>query len=132
MRPIPDIARRRGRPKLTGPGQAEDRPMNYESLIDDGDHAGLSDDFQEANGVAFILASNAFLKLAEAYMRREEAAALGLISEVEAEMSDVLRRYAMEPGHRDVRADVMLEAAHKLGALLNAGRALSKAAPGVH
>ncbi|WP_459770625.1 hypothetical protein [Methylobacterium sp. CM6257] len=101
-------------------------------MIDDGDHAGLSDDFQEANGVAFILASNAFLKLAEAYMRREEAAALGLISEVEAEMSDVLRRYAMEPGHRDVRADVMLEAAHKLGALLNAGRALSKAAPGVH
>jgi hypothetical protein len=106
--------------------------MNYESVIDDGDRAGLPDDFQEANGVAFILASNAFLKLAEAHMRREEAAALGLISEIEAEMTDVLRRYAMEPGHRDIRADVMLEAAHRLGALLDAGRALSKAAPGIH
>ncbi|MGH1575235.1 hypothetical protein ACRAWG_37050 [Methylobacterium sp. P31] len=107
--------------------------MDYEaSTDDDNECTGRSDDFQEANGIAFLLASNAFLKLADAYMAREEAAALALISEIEAEMTDVLRRYASEPGHRDIRADVTLEAAHKLGALLSAGRALSKAAPGLH
>ncbi|MGH1574316.1 hypothetical protein ACRAWG_31300 [Methylobacterium sp. P31] len=105
--------------------------MEYE-VLDDGELAGLPDDFQEANGVAFLLASNAYLTLAEAYLRREEAAALALMNEIETQITGATRRFLRESPHGAARQDVVLEAAHKLGALMNAGRALSKAAPGVH
>jgi hypothetical protein len=105
--------------------------MEYE-VLDDGELAGLPDDFQEANGVAFLLASNAYLTLAEAYLRREEAAALTLMNDIETQITEAMRRFVSESPRGAVRPDVMLEAAQKLGALMNAGRALSQAAPGVH
>jgi hypothetical protein len=106
--------------------------MEYEGLHDEFACADLPDDLQEANGVAFLLASNAFLKLADAYMRRDEATTLNLLNGIEAEIIETLRYYATEYQHGAIRADVVVEAAHKLGSLLGAGRALSKAAPGLH
>lgn len=82
----------------------------------------LPDEVQEANGVAFLLASAAYLTLSDAYLRREGAKGLTLMDEIERNLMEALRRFVTETPHGVARPDVILIAARKLRALLEAGR----------
>ena len=80
------------------------------------------DPAQEANGVAFLLASAAFLALAEAHMRREGAAGLALMDEIEGQIDEALTSFVDENTYEVARPDILLHAARKVRALLDVGR----------
>lgn len=82
----------------------------------------LPDEVQEANGVAFLLASAAYLTLSDAYLRLEGSKGLKLMDEIERNLTEALRRFVTETPHGVARPDIILIAARKLRALLEAGR----------
>jgi hypothetical protein len=77
---------------------------------------------QEANGMSFILSSWAYLALADAYLRREGAAALALMDDIEEHITTSLRRFVTETPHGTARPDIIVMASRKMRALIAAGR----------
>ncbi|MBE7199820.1 MAG: hypothetical protein INR70_18730 [Parafilimonas terrae] len=84
---------------------------------------------QEANGIAFLLASAAYLALAGAHLRREGAAGLALMDEIEGQIEEALISFAAENTYEVARPDILLHATRKVRALLDAGRLM---VPEVH
>ncbi|MGT2478123.1 hypothetical protein ACU4GR_02745 [Methylobacterium oryzae CBMB20] len=84
----------------------------------------VPDELQEANGIALLLASAAYLTLAEAHLRREGTKGLKLMDEIEGSLTEALRRFVTETPPGMARPDIVLIAARKLRALLEAGREL--------
>lgn len=82
----------------------------------------VSDPEQDANGVAFLLASAAFLALAEVHMRRDGAAGLAVMDEIEGQIDEALTSFADENTYEVARPDILLHAARKVRALLDVGR----------
>jgi hypothetical protein len=89
---------------------------------EEGDGEWLPDPVQEANGVAFLLASAAFLTLADAHLRREGKGGLALMDEIEARITDTLQHFVAETPYEVARPDIILVAARKIRALLQAAR----------
>ena len=79
---------------------------------------------QEANGVAFLLASAAYLTLAGAHLRREGPDGLELMDEIEAQITDALDSFAAENAADVTRPEIILHAMRKVRALLDAGRTM--------
>jgi hypothetical protein len=80
---------------------------------------------QEANGVAFLLASAAYLALADAYMRREGPQALTVMEEIEDRIEEALQSFVTETSYDEARPDILAHATAKIRALLEAGRSMS-------
>jgi len=79
---------------------------------------------QEANGIAFLLSSAAYLMLAEAYLRCEGQRGLALMDEIESRIAEATESFLAE--HPDVVAnpEIISRAAQKIRELLDAGRNL--------
>jgi hypothetical protein len=90
------------------------------------------DEVEEANGIAFLLASWAYLTLADAYLRREGAAGRVLMDEIDSGVRDALRRFVTETPHGAARPDIILMAARKVRAMIEAGRAVPPQDRNVH
>ncbi|GJE13650.1 hypothetical protein [Methylobacterium longum] len=84
-----------------------------------------SDAAREANGIAFLLASAAYLALAGAIMRREGAAALDLMDEIEVQIDEAMISFVAENTEEVARPDILLHATRKVRALLDAGRLMA-------
>lgn len=98
-------------------------PMVSKALNDNVSESDLTPvEAQEAHGMSFILSSWAYLALADAYMRREKTAALGLMDDIEKHIMTSLRRFATETLHGAARPDIILMASRKMRALIAAGR----------
>ena len=80
---------------------------------------------QEANGVAFLLASAAYLTLAGAHLRREGSDGLALMDEIEDQITEALDSFAAEHSSDVARPDIMLHAMRKVRALIDAGRSMA-------
>ncbi|ACB22379.1 hypothetical protein ABID82_003257 [Methylobacterium sp. PvP062] len=80
---------------------------------------------QEANGIAFLLASAAYLTLADAHLRREGPEGLALMDEIEDRITEALRSFVEETSYEDARPDILQHATRKVRALLDAGRSLA-------
>ena len=80
---------------------------------------------QEANGVAFLLASAAYLALADAYLRREGPQALTVMEEIEDRIEEALQSFVTETSYDEARPDILAHATAKIRALLEAGRSMS-------
>jgi hypothetical protein len=91
--------------------------------MDGGDAS--SEAAQEANGIAFLLASAAYLTLADAHLRREGEGGLALMDEIEDRITEALQSFVAETSYEDARPDILLHATRKVRALLEAGRSLS-------
>ena len=83
-----------------------------------------SDPAQEANGIAFLLSSAAFLALAGHHMRREGAGGLALMDEIEGQIEEALNSFAAENTFEVARPDILVHATRKVRALLDAGRSM--------
>ncbi|MCJ2055500.1 hypothetical protein MKL09_02920 [Methylobacterium sp. J-048] len=105
----------------------DDVPDDYECGIE-----WVSDPVQEANGVAFLLASAAYLTLADAHLKREGPAGLVLMNEIEAHITSALQRFVSETPADMARPDIVLMAARKVRALLEAGRSTTRGAGDPH
>lgn len=92
----------------------------------------VPDELQEANGIALLLASAAYLTLAEAHLRREGTKGLKLMDEIEGSLTEALQRFVTETPPGMARPDIVLIAARKLRALLEAGRELPTEALVLH
>ncbi|MHB2206302.1 hypothetical protein [Methylobacterium sp. CM6257] len=90
---------------------------------DSGDES--CDAAQEANGIAFLLASAAYLALADAHLRREGPGGLALMDEIEDRITEALQSFVDETSYEDARPDILLHATRKVRALLEAGRSLA-------
>jgi hypothetical protein len=88
----------------------------------------LSDPAQEANGVAFLLASAAYLALAGAHLRRERSDGLALMDEIEDQITEALRSFAAETPGDLARPDILSHATRKIRTLLEAGRSMAPVA----
>jgi len=84
-----------------------------------------SDQAQEANGVAFLLASAAYLALADAYLRREGPNGLTVMDEIEGRIEEALQSFVTETSYDEARPDILAHATAKIRALLDAGRSMS-------
>ncbi|MGH1591405.1 hypothetical protein ACRBEV_27340 [Methylobacterium phyllosphaerae] len=95
--------------------------------VADGTNGGdaLCDAAQEANGIAFLLASAAYLALADAHLRREGPGGLALMDEIEDRLTEALQSFVDETSYDDARPDILLHATRKVRALLDAGRSLA-------
>ena len=80
---------------------------------------------QEANGVAFLLASAAYLALADAYLRREGPPGLTVMDEIEDRIEEALQSFVTETSYDEARPDILAHATAKIRALLEAGRSMS-------
>ena len=63
-----------------------------------------------------------YLTLSDAYLRLEGSKGLNLMDEIERNLTEALRRFVTETPHGVARPDIILIAARKLRALLEAGR----------
>jgi hypothetical protein len=90
------------------------------------------DEIQEANGIAFLLASWAYLTLADAYLRREGATGHALMDEIDNGVRSALRRFVTETPQGAARPDIILMAARKVRAMIEAGRAAPPQDRNVH
>ena len=79
---------------------------------------------QEANGVAFLLASAAYLTLAGAHLRREGPDGLKLMDEIEAQITDALDSFVAENARDVACPEIIFHAMRKVRALLDAGRTM--------
>lgn len=79
----------------------------------------------EANGMAFLLASAAYLTLAGAHLRREGRDGLVLMDEIEAQITDALDSFAADNSADEARPQIILHAMLKVRALLDAGRTMA-------
>ena len=79
---------------------------------------------QEANGIAFLLASAAYLMLADAYLCCEGASGLALIDEIEVRLAEATQSFVAEHPFDVARPDIILRASQKIRELLDAGRNL--------
>lgn len=84
-----------------------------------------SEQAQEANGVAFLLASAAYLALADAYLRREGPHALAVMDDIEDRIEGALQSFVAETSYDEARPDILAHATAKIRALLEAGRSMS-------
>ena len=95
------------------------------------DHLGSpepgSEMAQEANGVAFLLASAAYLALADAYLRLQGPSALSVMDEIEGRIEEALQSFLTETSYDEARPDILAHATAKIRALLEAGRSMSTA-----
>ncbi|MCJ2092111.1 hypothetical protein MKK67_06300 [Methylobacterium sp. J-072] len=80
---------------------------------------------QEANGVAFLLASAAFLTLAGAHLRLEGSDGLALMDAIEDQITEALDSFAAEHSNDVARPDIVLHAMRKVRVLLDAGRSMA-------
>ena len=79
---------------------------------------------QEANGIAFLLASAAYLMLADAYLCCEGASGLALMDEIEVRLVEATQSFVAEHPFDVARPDIILHASQKIRELLDAGRNL--------
>jgi hypothetical protein len=84
-----------------------------------------ADAAHEANGIAFLLASAAYLALADAHLRREGPSGLALMDEIEGRITQALQSFVAETSYEDSRPDILLHATRKVRALLEAGRSMA-------
>lgn len=96
------------------------------------DSEALTEAAREAIGIAYLLASAAYLTLADAYLEREGEAGLELMMEIEANLTNALRRFATEAPQDGLRPDIVLLAASKFRALMEAGRQVPAKATRLH
>ncbi|EIZ83647.1 hypothetical protein WYO_3660 [Methylobacterium sp. GXF4] len=80
---------------------------------------------QEANGVAFLLASAAYLTLAGAHLRREGLDGLALMDEIEDQITEALDSFAAEHSSDVAQPEIVRHAMRKVRALLDAGRSMA-------
>jgi hypothetical protein len=98
----------------------DERPDDYASCGEAPSAAA-----QEANGVAFLLASAAYLTLAGAHMRREGSDGLALMDAIDDQITEALNSFAAEHSSDVARPDIVLHAMRKVRALLDAGRSMA-------
>ncbi len=79
---------------------------------------------QEANGVAFLLSSAAYLMLAEAYLRCEGQRGLALMDEIEGRLAEATESFMTEHPENVARPDIIEHATRKIREMLEAGRNL--------
>ena len=107
------------------------RRAEHDLMIDEfsDDHLGSPEPCsglaQEANGVAFLLASAAYLALADAYLRREGPNGLPVMDEIEDRIEAALQSFLAETSYDEARPDILAHATAKIRALLEAGRSMS-------
>jgi hypothetical protein len=77
---------------------------------------------QDANGIAFLLASAAYLMLAEAYLRCVGQSGLAFMDEIEDRLAEATQSFVAENPDDVACSDVILHAAQKVRELLDAGR----------
>ncbi|KQS75480.1 hypothetical protein ASG32_27335 [Methylobacterium sp. Leaf361] len=80
---------------------------------------------QEANGIAFLLASAAYLTLAGAHLRREGSDGLALMDAIEDQISEAMDSFAAEHPNDVAQPDIILHAMRKVRVLLDAGRSMA-------
>jgi hypothetical protein len=93
----------------------------------DGDETGGNaqcDPTQEANGIAYLLTGAAFLALADAYLQTEGPAGLMILDEIEDRLAEAVQSFIAEHSYEDGRPDIILHAAEKVNALLQAARSM--------
>lgn len=79
---------------------------------------------QEANGIAFLLSSAAYLMLAEAYLRCEGQRGLALMDEIEGRLAEATESFMTEHPEDVARPDIVAHATRKIREMLDAGRNL--------
>jgi hypothetical protein len=79
---------------------------------------------QEANGIAFLLASAAYLMLADAYLGCEGASGLVVMDQIEIRIAEVTQSFLAAHSDDVARPDIISHAAQKIRELLDAGRNL--------
>jgi hypothetical protein len=79
---------------------------------------------QEANGIAFLLSSAAYLMLADAYLRCEGTRGLALMDEIEGRIAEATQSFLDEYPEDVARPDIIAHATRKIRELLDAGRNL--------
>lgn len=77
---------------------------------------------QDANGIAFLLASAAYLMLAEAHLRCVGLSGLAFMDEIEERLSEAMQSFVAENPDDVACPDIILIAAQKVRELLDAGR----------
>jgi hypothetical protein len=77
---------------------------------------------QDANGIAFLLASAAYLMLAEAYLRCVGQSGLAFMDEIEDRLAEATQSFVAENPDDVACSDIILHAAQKVRELLYAGR----------
>ncbi|MHB2205017.1 hypothetical protein [Methylobacterium sp. CM6257] len=92
---------------------------------DEPDSDPYSDPAQEANGIAFLLVSAAYLMLADAHLGREGPAGLAVMDEIENRIEEALESFIAEHSFADAPPDIVLCAAEKLRALFEAARSIA-------
>lgn len=93
------------------------------STYENGD-ASSSAAAQEANGIAFLLSSAAYLMLAEAYLRCEGQRGLVLMDEIEGKIAEAIESFIAEHPEDVARPDIISHAKQKICEMLDAGRNL--------
>lgn len=79
---------------------------------------------QEANGIAFLLASAAYLMLADAYLGCEGARGLAVMDQIEVRIAEATQSFLAEHSDDVARPDIISHATQKIRELLDAGRNL--------
>ena len=98
----------------------DELPSSQVSGSDPGPNAA-----EEANGVAFLLASAAYLTLADAYLLREGPSGLMVMDEIEDRITEALQSFIAEMPYDEARPDILSHAMAKIRALLEAGRSMT-------